>query len=77
MNDVQPDDWNEEENGKWTRRQVINPDYIVGKDLAEKQMRNPNYNGKWIRPQIHNPEYRPITRPHLLDGFVGAIGIDI
>jgi len=40
-------------------------------------MRNPAYNGKWVPPKKLNPNYIPITKPFLLDGFVGAIGIEI
>ncbi|RKP19681.1 alkaline phosphatase-like protein [Rozella allomycis CSF55] len=58
--EYQPDDWNEEEDGKWEAPLVENPKCNSGKCgvWQRRKISNPNYRGKWKRPLISNPNYK-------------------
>ncbi len=64
--------------GEWTRRMVVNPEYLAAKELNEEKIRNPRYKGSWEEQQAKKqPLRKEDGNAYLLDGTIGAIGIEI
>jgi len=55
-----PDDWNNEEDGKWEAPLIENPvcQTIGCGEWKRRLMKNPLYKGKWAPRKIKNPEYK-------------------
>jgi len=87
-----PEDWNDEEDGKYEAPLVKNPDcdkFGCGNWKA-REIPNPKFKGKWVPPKIKNPlykgEWKPkkVTNPHYFENFhphnlpkIGGLGIEI
>lgn len=52
---VQPEDWNEEDDGKWEPPLLLNTEYEG--PWSPQMIDNPDYKGAWEHPMIDNPEY--------------------
>jgi len=54
-----PEDWNDEEDGKWEAPTISNPECqkIGCGEWKARQIPNPKYKGKWVRPKVKNPLY--------------------
>lgn len=50
---VQPEDWEDEEDGEWEAPMIPNPDYQG--PWTPKRVKNPEYKGAWAAPLIDNP----------------------
>jgi len=64
-NSKKPEDWNDEEDGKWEPPLISNPDCVkfgCGEWKA-REIPNPKYKGKWVPPKIKNPLYKGEWKP--------------
>lgn len=70
----QPEDWDEEEDGKWEPPKILNPAYKG--EWVQRKIPNPAYKGEWKAPEIDNPEY---VHDELLYHYpnMNYVGIDI
>jgi len=69
-----PDDWNEEDDGKWEPAQIPNPEYKG--EYVPKMIPNPAYKGEWKADDIPNPEFTEDKNVAKYKDF-SAVGIDV
>jgi calreticulin len=72
--EVQPPDWDIEEDGEWKPPLIENPEYKG--EWKPRQIINPAYKGKWEVPMIPNPDYVDDPNVYLMPN-IGGIGIEI
>jgi calreticulin len=72
---VQPDDWDDEEDGTWEAPLIDNPEYKgVWKP---KMIDNPAYKGEWVHPMIPNPDYKEDKELYLRAEKVTHVGFEL
>ena len=89
---MKPEDWDDDEDGKWESPKINNPRCVEAPGCGEwspPTKRNPLYKGKWKAPFIKNPDYKGVWKPQEIPNKeyfeleklhlepIGAIGIEI
>ena len=71
--DDEPEDWDEEEDGKWEAPTIANPDFKL---WTQKKIPNPAYKGVWTAPDIPNPDFKDDAKLYAFKDLA-AVGIEL